>query len=200
MLRPRWPTCGRTRRCKAGSTIWPTASNEGLLTAEEREEYAGYLHAIDVIAVLASQGPIPAPQATVMDNALRSLVRRRAGDVCEYCRLPQAASRFVRFHVEHIIARQHGGETESDNLALACGFCNFHKGPNIASLDPESGQLVPLFHPRRDRWADHFAWEGTTVVGRTAVGRATLQLLAMNDWQRVEVRENLQALGEPFAG
>jgi hypothetical protein len=30
-------------------------SNEGLLTAEEREEYAGYLHAIDVIAVLQAK-------------------------------------------------------------------------------------------------------------------------------------------------
>lgn len=134
-----------------------------------------------------------------MESALRSLVRQRAGDVCEYCRLPQAASRIVRFHVEHVIALQHGGQTEPDNLALACSYCNFHKGPNIAGLDPESGQIVPLFHPRRDRWADHFAWERTVVVGRTAIGRATVELLAMNDWQRVEVRENLQALGEPFA-
>ncbi len=135
-----------------------------------------------------------------MDNALRALVRRRVGDVCEYCRLPQAASQIVRFHVEHIIARQHGGQTEPDNLALACSHRNFHKGPNIAGLDPESGRLVPLFYPRRDQWADHFTWEGTLVVGLTAVGRATVELLSMNDWQRVEVRENLHALGEPFAG
>ncbi|MGA2032674.1 MAG: HNH endonuclease signature motif containing protein [Thermoguttaceae bacterium] len=135
-----------------------------------------------------------------MDDALRSLVRRRAGDVCEYCRFPQPASRFVAFHVEHILARQHGGTSEPDNLALACSFCNFHKGPNIASLDPDGGKLAPLFHPRRDHWTDHFAWEGTVIVGRTAIGRATVELLAMNDWQRVEVRENLQALGEPFAG
>ena len=135
-----------------------------------------------------------------MDNALRTFVRKRAGDVCEYCRLPQAASPFVRFHIEHVIARQHGGSTEPDNLALACGFCNFHKGPNIASLDPASGDLVPLFHPRRERWTDHFAWEGTLIVGGTAIGRATAQLLAMNDWERVEVRENLQVLGVPFVG
>jgi hypothetical protein len=135
-----------------------------------------------------------------MDNALRSLVCRQAGDVCEYCRLPQAASRFVRFHVEHIVARQHGGATEAANLALSCSFCNFHKGPNIASLDPETGQLVPLFHPRRDGWTDHFAWEGTTIIGKTPIGRATVQLLAMNDWERVEVRENLHALSEVFAG
>jgi 5-methylcytosine-specific restriction endonuclease McrA len=74
-----------------------------------------------------------------MDNALRSLIGQRAGDVCEYCRLPQTASPIVRFHVEHIIARQHGGATEPDNLAFACGHCNFHKGPNIAALDPEDG-------------------------------------------------------------
>ncbi len=135
-----------------------------------------------------------------MQGALRSLVRRRAGDVCEYCRLPQAAARIVRFHVEHIVARQHGGRTEPDNLALACSYCNFQKGPNIAGLDPASGQLVPLFHPRRDRWTDHFAWEGAALVGRTPVGRATVELLAINNWQRVQVRENLQALGEPFAG
>jgi hypothetical protein len=135
-----------------------------------------------------------------MDNALRSQVRRRAGDVCEYCRLPQTASPFVRFHIEHIVARQHGGATEPDNLALACSLCNFHKGPNIAGLDPESGQVVRLFHPRRDRWTDHFLWEGTVLVGRTAIGRATAHLLAINDWERVEVRENLQAEGEAFAG
>jgi HNH endonuclease len=135
-----------------------------------------------------------------MDPALRSLVRRRAGDSYEYCRLPQAASRFVSFHLEHVVARQHGGLTEPDNLALACSSCNFHKGPNIASLDPESGQLVRLFHPRLDRWPEHLAWQGTIIVGRTAIGRATLRLLAMNDWQRVELRDNLQALGEPFTG
>jgi len=134
-----------------------------------------------------------------MDSTLRSLVQVRAGGVCEYCRLPQAASQFALFHVEHIIARQHRGQTESDNLAIACGFCNLHEGPNIAALDPDSGKLVPLFHPRHDQWADHFVWNGTIVVGRTPIGRATVVLLAINDWQRVELRENLQSLGEPFA-
>jgi len=135
-----------------------------------------------------------------MDAALRSLVRRRAGNLCEYCRLPQAASSFASFHIEHIIARQHGGATESENLAVACSFCNLHKGPNIATFDPETGQLTRLFHPRRDRWADHFSWDGTTVAGMTPVGRATVELLAMNEWQRIEFRENLQSLGKPFAG
>lgn len=135
-----------------------------------------------------------------MDQALRTEVRRRVGDVCEYCRLPQAASSFARFHVEHIIARQHGGPSELDNLALACSFCNFHKGPNIASIDPEGGALVPLYHPRRDTWSDHFSFEGTLIVGRTPIGRATVSLLAMNEWQRLELRENLNSAGEPFSG
>jgi hypothetical protein len=92
-----------------------------------------------------------------------------------------------------------GSTTEPDNLALACNYCNFHKGPNIAGLDPDSGQLVPLSHPRQDHWSEHFAWEGTVIVGRTPIGRATVQLLAMNAWERVEVRNNLRTLGEPFA-
>jgi len=135
-----------------------------------------------------------------MDQALRSLVRRRAGDVCEYCRLPQSSSRFVRFHIEHIISRQHNGPSEEGNLALACGYCNHHKGPNIAGLDPETGQLVPLFNPRRDRWSEHFQWNDLALVGLTPIGRATVELLAINDWQRVELRDNLQSLGESFAG
>jgi len=134
-----------------------------------------------------------------MKQSQRSFVRRRAGEACEYCRLPQAASQFVRFHIEHVIARQHGGATEPENLALACSFCNFHKGPNIAALDPESGNLVSLYHPRREQWAEHFSWEDTIAVGLTPTGRATLQLLRMNDWQRLELRENLRAAGEPFA-
>lgn len=135
-----------------------------------------------------------------MDQVLRSLVRDRAGDCCEYCRLPQESSRFVRFHVEHIVARQHGGASAAENLALACGYCNRHKGPNIAGLDPATGSLVPLFHPRNDRWDDHFEWNGTILVGRTPVGRATVLLLAVNAWQRIELRDNLLSLGQPFGG
>jgi hypothetical protein len=135
-----------------------------------------------------------------MDNALRSLVCQRAGDACEYCRLPQAASPYVRFHIEHIVARQHGGPTELENLALACNHCNFHKGPNIASFDPQTGQLVPLFHPRRNTWLEHFTWQGMKLSGLTPIGRATVQLLAINDWERLQLRINLELLGEPFTG
>ena len=124
-----------------------------------------------------------------MDAATRDLVRQRAGNRCEYCLIPQEATAFLTFHVEHIVARQHGGDDDNDNLALACNRCNAFKGPNLSAVDPGTLQVVQLFHPRHDAWDDHFALRGGKVIGLTPVGRATLQLLNMNAPQRVELRE-----------
>lgn len=125
-----------------------------------------------------------------MNDALRALVRRRAGDTCEYCRMPQAALLNL-FQVEHVIAEQHGGPTRPDNLALACPHCNRHKGPNLAGLDPDTGQLTRLFHPRTDRWDEHFELSGHVLVGRTAVGRTTVAVLRMNVPKHLSVRAAL---------
>ena len=103
-------------------------------------------------------------------------VRQRAESRCEYCNLP-ASIYPLPFHVDHIIARKHGGDTTIDNLALACLHCNRHKGPNIAGRDVATGDLVRLFHPRQDRWSDHFAWSGAELVGRTPIGRITIHVL-----------------------
>jgi 5-methylcytosine-specific restriction endonuclease McrA len=73
--------------------------------------------------------------------------------------------------VEHIVARQHGGSSMQENLAWACHHCNLHKGPNLTGIDPDSNEVVRLFHPRRDRWEEHFAVHGPRLVGRTPVGR-----------------------------
>ena len=124
-------------------------------------------------------------------------VRRRANERCECCRVP-AAAYAVPFQIDHVIALQHGGPTELENLALACFHCNLHKGPNIASLDPDSGALAALFHPRNDRWADPFEWDGARIVGRSPIGRATVRVLAMNDADAVAVREALIAEGDDF--
>ncbi len=131
-----------------------------------------------------------------MDAHLRQLVRQRAGDRCEYCGLRQEHDQFHRFHVEHIMARQHGGRDDPENLALACHQCNLHKGPNLSGLDPDSNRMTRLFHPRRDRWTEHFAQEGARIVGLTAVGRATAWLLEMNSEERVELRRLVMELGE----
>ena len=124
----------------------------------------------------------------VIPVALRNLVRTRAGDRCEYCRLHQDDDRFFRFHVEHIVARKHGGETSEANLALACHQCNLHKGADLTGIDPANGALVRLFHPRAQAWADHFRWRGVAIVGRTPTGRATVRVLSMNARDRLELR------------
>lgn len=122
-----------------------------------------------------------------LDAALRKMVRRRADNCCEYCLLPQSESE-LSHHIEHIVAKQHGGSNSPDNLALACHRCNLHKGPNLSGLEPETGELVPLFHPRRDRWNEHFRFIGVRIEGLTSIGRATVQLLAMNDARRLQLR------------
>lgn len=122
-----------------------------------------------------------------MDAALIELVRTRAGGLCEYCHLPQQFSE-LRFHVEHIIPRQHGGRDDAENLALACPDCNLVKGPNLTAVDPATHRVVRLFHPRRDNWTEHFALDGALIVGKTHIGRVTVSLLRMNDAQRLRVR------------
>jgi hypothetical protein len=97
----------------------------------------------------------------------------------------------VPFHVDHIVARQHGGLTVLENLAFACLHCNRHKGPNIAGTDPTTGDLVRLFHPRNDHWNVHFEWTGVALTGRTAIGRATIHVLSINDPDFMAVREAL---------
>ncbi len=126
-----------------------------------------------------------------MDATTRDFVRLRAGDCCEYCRLQQENSELIH-HVEHIVAKQHGGSDEAGNLALACHRCNLHKGTNLTGIDPLTGEIVPLFHPRRHRWSEHFVFQGVRIEGLSAVGRATIKVLAMNDTRRLELRQELQ--------
>lgn len=124
----------------------------------------------------------------MIDSATRTRVRRRASDRCEYCTIHQEDEPFFRYQVEHIIPRKHNGADGLDNLALACPPCNLHKGSNIAGIDPEAGAIVPLFHPRRDQWKEHFRMEQGWIIGRTPVGRATLEVLQRNRAFRVEIR------------
>lgn len=103
---------------------------------------------------------------------------------------------FYRFHVEHIIPKQHGGSDDETNLALACHHCNLHKGPNLTGIDPQTRLITPLFHPRQQRREDHFELVGTAVRGLTAVGRTTVVVLAMNAPIRLELRGELRSNGE----
>jgi hypothetical protein len=119
---------------------------------------------------------------------LRAEIRARAAGRCEYCLLPDAVT-FIPHEVDHIIATKHGGGTDSRNLALCCRLCNRHKGTDLASIDRETGELQRLFHPRRDRWRDHFELRGGVFVPITGVGRVTVRLLQLNRPERVRERE-----------
>jgi predicted restriction endonuclease len=123
-----------------------------------------------------------------MDAATRAEVRRRARNRCEYCGLRQEDSPLAALHIEHVRPKKHGGADDLDNLALACIDCNLDKGSNLSGLDEQTGELVPLSHPRSQRWSDHFEWQGIRIRGITATGRVTVAVLAMNSDDQLALR------------
>jgi hypothetical protein len=120
-------------------------------------------------------------------------VAHRAGLRCEYCRIHEDDAGFSH-EVDHVVSRQHGGETDAANLAYACMICNRFKGTNVASLD-ESGMVVRLFDPRSQQWEEHFRLDGAIIQPLTVTGEATARLLQMNTSERVIERSLLQRLG-----
>jgi hypothetical protein len=110
---------------------------------------------------------------------LRRLVVRRAAGRCEYGQLAQEGQE-ATFHIDHIIPVVMGGPTASHNLALACVSCSLRKEARRSAIDPVTGHKVALFHPRRQRWSDHFRWEGVVLVGLTPTGRTTVAALDVN--------------------
>ena len=114
-------------------------------------------------------------------NPLYTAGANRAGFRCEYCRAPNQVFNFA-FEVEHIQPRSAGGDDSSDNLALACESCNLFKSDATTGWDEEEARQVPFFHPRRNRWEEHFAFDGETaeILGVTAVGRVTIARLKIN--------------------
>jgi hypothetical protein len=125
---------------------------------------------------------------------LRIEIRRLAAGRCEYCLFPEAAA-LVKHEVDHIIARKHGGQATLDNLAFCRVLCNKHKGSDITSIDPLTGRVEVLFHPRRDLWRDHFELRGTQIVPITPVGRVTVRLLQLNHPERILERATLIEAG-----
>jgi hypothetical protein len=131
-----------------------------------------------------------------MDKKTRMLVLQRADGICEYCRLWQEHEPFIRFQVEHIIPTKHGGSDALFNLALTCYFCNTHKSSNLTGIDPKTRRLARVFKPRKQKWERHFRWSGVLIVGRTPVGRTTVEVFGMNLPARIALRETLVELGQ----
>ncbi|MBX7233594.1 MAG: HNH endonuclease [Caldilineales bacterium] len=125
---------------------------------------------------------------------LRRLVIERAGNRCEYCLMPERFT-FARHEIDHVVAVKHGGRTAADNLALSCTLCNKLKGSDISTIDPATGLMAPLFHPRLNQWSDHFRLDGARIEPQTATGRATTRLLQFNRADRIAERELLILAG-----
>src|SRR5258708_25643650 len=132
---------------------------------------------------------------TYVSIALRQKVRALAEDECEYWGLQERYA--VKAHeVDHVRAEKHGGMTVLENLCLSCFDCNRHKGSDLSSVDPVTDEVVPLFHPRRDLWDDHFRLADSGYIeGITAKGRVTAKLLDFNNPERVGIRVTLMGLG-----
>jgi hypothetical protein len=127
---------------------------------------------------------------TYVSAALRNAVIARAGGCCEYCLDSQTINPFS-FHIEHIVSEKHGGATDLDNLCLSCPDCNAFKGSDIGSLDPLTGLLTPLYHPRKQKWTEHFRLTNTLIEPLTAEGRVTVFLLQMNNPNKSAERETM---------
>jgi len=134
--------------------------------------------------------------STHLSPALRQRLSAVDGTRCAYCQTA-VENTGQPLTVDHVIPQADGGQTDFDNLCLACRRCNEYKGKAISSLDPLTGEIVSLFHPRRQRWQEHFAWDesGCLILGISACGRATIVALNMNNEVIVDVRRRWVSAG-----
>lgn len=137
------------------------------------------------------------PKKRYISSQLKQQVTERAKHLCEYCKCPRTYSPGP-FDVEHIIPLSRNGKTEIANLAYSCSGCNGSKYNKIEGIDPVSEQQVSLFHPRKDKWINHFIWsnDGLLIIGITRIGRATINLLKLNRIELTNIRRLLQLVGE----
>jgi len=130
-----------------------------------------------------------------LSSAKRKVIHERAGGCCEYCRLPEGAAS-VAFHVDHFVPRKHDGTDDIANLCLACFDCNMYKSHDLTGIDPDTGEITPLFNPRQQVWIKHFSLQSDMrILGITAQGRTTVRVLRMNIDERVQDRHILAELG-----
>ncbi len=86
------------------------------------------------------------------------------------------------FHINHIVPRSRGGKTVIENLVLQCPCCSLRKANKIDGIDPATNESCPIFHPLAQDWDEHFVLERDgTCRGLSAVGRATVEALGMNE-------------------
>ena len=89
--------------------------------------------------------------------AVRRVVAARDKNCCSYCKTSEENCGLA-MHLDHVVPEAAGGGDEEGNLCQVCFSCNVSKGARQSAVDPETGETVPLFHPIRERWVDHFRW------------------------------------------
>jgi len=126
----------------------------------------------------------------------KNIVRERSGGCCEYCKALRSFATSY-FCAEHIIPFVLGGSNKLENLAYSCDICNINKAAKISVTNPETGEEIPLFHPRKENWNEHFQWndDALHIIGITLKGKLTIQLLDMNRIEAVNLREILKTAG-----
>ncbi|MEA5551416.1 HNH endonuclease signature motif containing protein [Anabaena cylindrica UHCC 0172] len=122
-------------------------------------------------------------------DSIQQQVRQRALELCEYCHASERWQ-YVLFTVDHVIPLSKNGKNTIDNLALACFHCNRRKSNKITGINPESGNQVELFNPRKSLWNDHFIWtaDGLIIIGLTPIGKATIATLDLNRERIINIR------------
>ncbi len=132
-----------------------------------------------------------------ISETVKQAVEKRAGGRCEYCKTLRKYSP-QPFIIEHIVPLAKGGSSSLGNLAFSCGGCNGHKYQKTEALDPVTGNMTSLFHPRKDDWFSHFEWDSDflQIIGLTPTGRATVRALHLNRQELINFREVLKMTGE----
>jgi len=125
----------------------------------------------------------------VIPREQRRRIAEEAQYRCGYCQTQEVVSG-IPLTIEHITPKAKGGSDDNENVWLSCRLCNEKKGILLEALDPNTGETVPLFNPRTQMWSDHFAWseDGSRILPKTAIGRATVDVLSLNDELRVHAR------------
>jgi hypothetical protein len=125
----------------------------------------------------------------VIPRERRRRIAEEAQYRCGYCQTQEVVSG-IPLTIEHITPKAKGGNDDNENLWLSCRLCNEKKGMLLEASDPDTGETVPLFNPRTQTWPDHFTWseDGSRIIPKTAIGRATVDVLSLNDELRVRAR------------
>lgn len=131
---------------------------------------------------------------TYISVKTRQLVARRAEFRCEYCLIHEDDT-FFGCEIDHIVSKKHGGSNELENLAYACLFCNRHKGTDVGSIHPTTGELIRFFTPRKNHWDKHFQLNGVIIEPLTDIGEITVRLFALNNQERLLERDALISIG-----